>query len=278
MSNDFKSSYDFYRKYSINPLESIFNRYSPPNYLLKELDKPIYRIFKLEYLLNALKNNVNVLVRPKKWEDPFENFYLNLLQKYENIDKKTEAKKKEIEDFRKSVEDNVFCQCWTSAKNSDAMWRIYSPNKDGICVSSTPRKLIEAIEHKGRENHLSLAIGAVRYCSAKEIRLKKYESIENVGLQEWIKNIYFDSLLTKRIEFKHEEEIRIIFDYITRPDDCRIIEDSDLIELPCDWNSCLDEIILDPRIDSYSEKNLINIISIFSGKIKISKSDLYNPL
>lgn len=185
MSNVLKLLYDFYKKYNISLFEKIYNRYSPPNYLLKELDKPIYRTFKLEYLLNALKNNVNVLVRPKKWEDPFENFYLKLFPKYENIDQKTEAKKKEIEEFRQGIEDNVFCQCWTFAKDSDAMWRIYSPNKDGICVSSTPRKIIETMKHKERKNHLSLAIGDVKYCSAEEIKLKKYEPSENVDYQEW---------------------------------------------------------------------------------------------
>lgn len=48
MSNVLKLLHDFYKKYNISLFEKIYNRYSPPNYLLKELDKPIYRTFKLE--------------------------------------------------------------------------------------------------------------------------------------------------------------------------------------------------------------------------------------
>ena len=33
--------------------------------------------------------------------------------------------------------------------------------------------------------HFSLAIGNVKYCSAEEIKLKKYEPSENVDYQEW---------------------------------------------------------------------------------------------
>ena len=48
---------------------------------LKDADmgRPIYRIVSCEQFSNILSVRENGLVRPKMWEDPFENFILNAI-------------------------------------------------------------------------------------------------------------------------------------------------------------------------------------------------------
>ena len=43
---------------------------------ISDLDKPIYRIFSKSRFIDLLKTKKNGLVRPNKWDDPFENFFL----------------------------------------------------------------------------------------------------------------------------------------------------------------------------------------------------------
>lgn len=268
-----------FSRYMINdPVSERLRTYSEPNFFLgdNKQDKPIYRIFKLEHLLSALKNNVNVLVKPKKWEDPFENFYLKRIYQIENINNKSAEDKIKIKEFIDDVEPYVFGQCWSFAENSDAMWRIYSPDKRGVCVSSTPRKIINSLKNNHGANHLYLSIGEVKYLTEEKIRSKKFESIYDTSYSEWVP-LYIETLLTKRKEFSHEEEVRIIFDNLPYSNG-KVIDTTDMIEIPCMWHTCIDEIILDPRIDAYSEQNLTDLISNYSGKIKISKSTLYAPL
>jgi hypothetical protein len=76
----------------------------------------IYRIISIDRLFELFANNENVLVSPKKWEDPFENF----ISKSKVL--KTDG---EIVDF--DFRNEIYGQCWSQHKVSDAMWRIYSP-------------------------------------------------------------------------------------------------------------------------------------------------------
>ena len=96
----------------------------------KDLDKKIYRIFSFQRLKEIFDEQKLTLVKPKLWDDPFENFILNST----GI----------LPDGRCcsfAFRDHYYGQCWSLNKERDAMWRIYSPNKDGVKVHTTIRKL-----------------------------------------------------------------------------------------------------------------------------------------
>jgi len=42
-----------------------------------ELEKPVYRIMPVHRLLQCLEEKQLVLVPPRKWDDPFENYLLS---------------------------------------------------------------------------------------------------------------------------------------------------------------------------------------------------------
>jgi hypothetical protein len=86
----------------------------------KQKDEPIFRIITINRLFQLFETRNNVLVRPKKWDDPFETFISESITKL-----KFEDEKDRTVGFR----DDLYGQCWTKTRESDAMWRIYSPEK-----------------------------------------------------------------------------------------------------------------------------------------------------
>jgi hypothetical protein len=100
-----------------------------------EFDIPIYRIMPIDRLLQCFEEKSLVLLPPKKWDDPFENLLLS--------SQVTVSASVEVGGMER-IRDQVFGQCWTLHRETDAMWRIYSPDKGGAKVKTTPRKLLEA--------------------------------------------------------------------------------------------------------------------------------------
>lgn len=86
----------------------------------------IYRIVSVERLLQLFQTQQNTLIKPKKWDDPFENFILQ---------SQVRIPTGEIATF--GFRDQFYGQCWTLHSASDAMWRIYSPNKNAVRIRST---------------------------------------------------------------------------------------------------------------------------------------------
>jgi hypothetical protein len=80
----------------------------------------IYRMMPLCYLLEFFESKQNVLVKPHKWKDPFENHIIET--------------------------ENVYGQCWTFAKASDALWKIYSKDSVAIRVKSRVQTLKKTLE------------------------------------------------------------------------------------------------------------------------------------
>jgi hypothetical protein len=114
----------------------------------EDLDKEIYRIMPIHQLLEIFETKQLTLVKPSMWDDPFENLLLNV----------------------SPVRDAVYGQCWTLHKETDAMWRIYSQNKQGAKVKTTIRKLIEALQlQSGQYLKIQCFIGEVEYLTQRQL-------------------------------------------------------------------------------------------------------------
>jgi hypothetical protein len=226
------------------------------NYLnlpMSHIDRPVYRIISVKRLLELFQRRQNVLVKPKLWDDPFENFILNsymLLQ----------GKKSTL-----LSRDYVYGQCWTRHAESDAMWRIYSPEKDGVRVRSTPRRLAEGLAASscGRAD-MEAFIGAVRYLSQNAL----YDFARTLSIRDsW----EAESLLAKRLAFAHEREVRLI--YVAQPD-----MSSNLHPYQVDPHAMIDQIMIDPRQsaeDAERTGTRIREETLFRGDIV--RSSLYAP-
>jgi hypothetical protein len=214
-----------------------------------ELDKPIYRIFSFERLLEIFTNNQLVLVKPKKWDDPFENFILN-----------STGVMSDGREFTLGMRDQFYGQCWSLTKESDAMWRIYSHDKDGVKVKTTIRKLFTPlfdlgghhVKMNGTVYNLSSFVGKVRYESTKNLtEMLSDEDRMRGKLLDQSGHGQASTFYFKRLAFRHENEIRIMYnshDNFT----------SNIFPFTINPNEIFDQIVFDPRmsLDDYKMHKL----------------------
>ena len=206
-----------------------------------EYDNYIYRIISFDRFLELFNTKKNTLVKPKLWEDTFENFTLKSKLKLPNGD--------EIE---LDTHERVYGQCWTTSRASDAMWRIYSPDKRGIRIRTTIDKLLSSLDiaNVGVEMTES-CIGKVDYISEAKITEQAKKAFSDSGQVTF--GSLFSSLLVKRKAFEHENEIRLI-----HLDWGYSLPKNDIYSYDIDPHELISQVMIDPRI-SYEEFQKIKI-------------------
>lgn len=223
----------------------------------KQKDQPIYRIIEPKRFFELFENKEIVLVKPKLWDDPFENFIMNAQGQLENG-----------EIFSIEFREHFFGQCWTRTKESDALWRIYSPKKNGIRIATTPRKLLESLyKSAGQFKDINSFIGKVNYYTTPKLK----ELLANHAAK-WIIDSsgagQAQTLLFKRTPFKHENEVRIIFNSHGN-------EKTNLYRFPVNPIDLIDDIVFDPRIDYSEFSSQKKLIRKMGFTKRIVKSNLY---
>ena len=221
-----------------------------------EKDQPIYRVVTIERLFQLFDEKLNVLVNPKKWDDPFENFIMNSLIEF-----------KSGISISIGFRENVYGQCWTKTRESDAMWRIYSPEKNGVRITTTPRKLLKALTSCSDNPKNQCYIGKVKYLTT--IKLK--EILEKDGSKLIFENSGIGlakSLLFKRTPFKHENEIRLIFNSLGK-------FESEIMKFEIEPLDLIDDIVFDPRIEYSKYKEYKKRLRLMNFEKRIVKSNLY---
>lgn len=223
-------------------------------------DTPIYRIFSWDRFNDLMTKNELILVNPDKWDDPFENFYLKA-DAYSGDDKIS------LQNLRKGW----FGQCWTLNEDTDAMWRIYSPDKRGIRLKTTVGRIFKAvIQQQGIFADFSSFIGRVLYLSNEDIQNYHQQSFSQTMLGGQ-GNGFASMLLRKRKAFEHEAEVRVLASLAT--DYLYEFEDG-LYPVEIVFEDMFEEICIDPRLDEkrfLKTKKHINQIT----KIPVTQSSLY---
>ncbi len=167
--------------------------------LIGQIDRDawIYRIFLQDRFFELFETRENALVSPGKWQDPFENVFLN-----------APVRTASGETGRFSFHGDVYGQCWTLHKASDAMWQIYSGKKNGIRVRTTVGKLIDSLcTAKGKWAHATCFIGRVQYLSDRKLK----EFGQTVFKDGVTPTAIARSLLVKRKAYEHEREVRLVY-------------------------------------------------------------------
>lgn len=231
-----------------------------------DLDKPVYRIFNFKRLEQIFQEKQLALVKPRMWDDPFENFILN-----------AKGTLQDGTEFDIAFRENFYGQCWSLTKESDAMWRIYSPKKEGVKVQSTIRKLFAPLFDiggnfktlDGEIYNPSSFVGKVKYASTKELismlKDKKRMSSKIFDQSGWGQASTF---FFKRVAFKHENEVRLIYNRQSG-------NSFDTFQFPVDPNDLLDRIVFDPRMDATVYKQYKQQVKDWGYKREIIQSSLY---
>lgn len=221
----------------------------------------LYRIMPLCHFLQMLDSKKMYLPRVSQWEDPYELFLFKqhfISSTGEEVDALSQASR-------------IYGQCWSSARKSDALWRIYSQDRFGVQIKTSVEKLNTLIKRQ---------IGSGLY-----LRLEQVEYMKEKDLNDWIGNLkspidysnFVNSLFIKRDSFSHEKEYRIIawlanFNETNQPVLCC----PDHIDLPIDPMQIIYEINLDSRLTKEEAELFKNAIALrLGGKCRVSQSTLY---
>lgn len=187
----------------------------------------IYRTTTFSRLVELFETKKNTLLSPAVWDDPFENFILNATFDLNG------------EKVKFSAHDKSFAQSWSLKHESDAMWRIYSPDKSCVRIRTSVTKLAQSLSAKCKTHQVSAFIGRVEYHSEKTISEKAKrlaaDILDSTGVN------FARTLLFKRNSFEHEKEVRLIYfgDHTNRK--------SQLYKYDVDPHQLIDSIAIDPR-------------------------------
>lgn len=227
-------------------------------------DTPIYRVYPIDRLTQVFNDKKNTLVKPLMWDDPFENLVFQQTATLTNGQTV----------LFDSIREKFYGQCWTlNTEETDALWRIYSPNKDGVRVKTTLRKLFDNFyDPTYKWAMISFYIGKINYETTAQIQTF-FEDPNNLEM-------IFDTsgagsvqtLLVKRTEFIHENEVRLIYSANSETEDTS----ERIYQYNFDPNLIIDELLFDPRFDDtlFATKKTEFIALGFTKAIE--KSKLYH--
>lgn len=222
-------------------------------------DLVMFKYIPLRYVLNMLETRKLRFDNIEKWEDVYENFVDK-----EDIDLLNSK-------HEKMTSRVYYGQSWTAQEESDAMWRIYSGDKQSVRVMTT-YPLIHRIftdwNHQHLDNIIWKKIDYVYYADEDEIN--KW-LLSNTPMNHWAYlELYDEGLFIKRREFEHEREIRVIMQFDKKVE-------GEYIELDFDPNQVFREIVIDPRVDDGEFMRQRNSLAErgYDGD-RIRKSTLYD--
>lgn len=222
-------------------------------------DTTIYKFMPLPFTLSMVRDNLLCLNRISSWQDVYENYMLK--QNYFLADG--------TQIGVDHMTSGIYGQCWTDMPESDAMWRIYSPNKRTIRIKTTVEKLFDTL-YKSDGNMADTYVGRVNYLYQSDIdaAVQLLSPLpQDVFIKEVVKGAF-----VKRIEFHHEQEIRII--RILDSEQTALADPLLKFPIPADF---IEEFCIDPRAD----ENVQDIISAQLQEVGVQpdlivKSQLYH--
>jgi hypothetical protein len=234
------------------------------------LGRSIYRIYALNRFRTLLAAKQDVVVNPTKWDDPFEDFFLERTEVIDNASGGTIP--------LRNLAGDWYGQCWSLNKDTDAMWRIYSPDplkQVGVKVRTTIRKLFENLKATGSQApSLQFFVGKVEYLSERRIRsMMRGLTFTDVAIGGQ-GDRFADLLCMKRTAFRHEREIRLLFQDIEFPGLPKRGAGG-LFRYALDPSAVFEEVVLDPRLKDSDAATLKAELVTAGCTLPISRSPLY---
>ena len=158
----------------------------------------LYRILDFSRAVQIFESESLYFAHPQTWDDPYE--------------------------ARVNHQNShaLFAQCWCQLGVSDAMWRIYSPNHMGVRISTTTKKVSDAVRATTRPLGYGWEAGPVKYLSQRDLNMRVREITSSIqekfDLATAVKILYM-----KREAFTHESEWRATI-YCPEVDRVTVIE------------------------------------------------------
>ena len=215
-------------------------------------DTRLFRYISLSRFVDFIETKQTFLSRISDWPDTWE-------VPEAKLPVKTDAGTIEYSLF--NIHETMYGQCWSLLEESDAMWRIYSPQNEGVVIQTSVRKfkLFEGIKFA--------AFGPVIYYDELKAALDRAYKLRNYDI--------FTGAFLKRKAFEHEKEVR----FVTMNDDhCLInkprsgVSRFNISVDPCEF---IEGITIDPRADRRHVIVLQRYCERAGMSVKPLKSKLY---
>lgn len=220
-------------------------------------DDKLYRYINLKQFISLIESNQISLTKITKWEDTWEIPEGKIPALLDNG---------EISYPKWSIDEIMYGMCWSRKMESDALWRIYSPNKDGLILQTSVEKFNQL-----NEIHYGLLAPVIYYDNL----LKALQELQE-------NNEYphpFSRAFLKRTAFEHEYEVRLV---TFNDEKCLNItrENDNFINISLNPLNFIENIIIDPRADDWYVETIKKYcaragFSFVPIRSNLYKADLY---
>ena len=169
-----------------------------------DLDTPIYRICSYASLMGVFEDKKLRFSRPSSWDDPYENYYLRYKVDVDGVAVKL-----------KDLERSIFAQCWSLEPESDGLWRNFGGGKHKLSmqIESTVWDIMkELYDFQADSPNQKYYCGRVNYVSSEDIEEELKAPVKSSYGRNWsTRRAILRTLMTKRLPFAYEKEVRFVF-------------------------------------------------------------------
>lgn len=219
-------------------------------------DTKLYRYVSFRQFLDFVETKKTSLSRIKSWDDTWEVPSAKLPTQIDDGPIRLS--------FWNHCE-SMFGQCWSLHHESDAMWRIYSPQKEGVVIQTSVKKFSLMTDIK------FAALGPVIYYN--DLKVVMDEIYLHPGQEEYGR---FTEGFLKRKAFEHEAEVRLVTADDTNCLVQRLSDGATRFYIDLDPLEFIQGITIDPRADERYVEVIQKYCERMGFTIQPAKSSLYS--
>lgn len=242
---------------------------APPNQ-----DERIWRYVDFTKLVAMLHTQALFFCRLDRLLDPFEGSYTALDNQQLGMRLKLIAEQFKgdptairnlqesaalVPQMRRDARKSAAINCWhRNERESAAMWDLYLKSDEGIAISSTFKRLSEAL----RDSPSKVMLGVVDYID-----------YETEGFEDW-GNMY-SAFLYKRKSFEHERELRAVV--LESTGDTQPVSErwnDGGVNIKVDLDALIDAIYIAPSAPSWFASVVTATVAQFGRSFRVVQSDL----
>ncbi len=162
------------------------------------------RIVTLDRFIDFQENKL-VFVSPSKWSDPYEKAFLQAKYEFNG--------RSYFHPLRPIMNEghNLYAQCWTAGKQTEAMWKGFAPHEDGVMIQMSTQNMLETLYDISERGSYDFYIGKVNYQDTDQLYDMKSHHQTWVDIENGrINDRTIGLLYKKRESFDYEKEYRIL--------------------------------------------------------------------
>ncbi|HFK1806193.1 DUF2971 domain-containing protein [Bacillus cereus] len=238
-----------------------------------EGDAKLWRYMDFTKLVSLISTQSLYFCRSDKFKDVFEGKVFGLENKYKTLENVKYAEEEiktailsrarglvnSIEDKSEVSRETTFINCWhLNEYESAAMWDLYLKSNEGIAIQTTFNKIKKSLV----ECDEGIIIGKVDYIN----------HIKGSNYRESMVYQYF----TKRLSFKHEEEVRLVYSETVNNKD--LSSESKYIfgrNINVDISNLIERVYVSPDADPWFVDVVKVVLEKFDLDVEVIHSKLY---